>query len=572
MLTSFRTFFFTAILLCFSVAADAQTSNWQSSNGNTTTTDKVGIGTSTVPSSILELSAAAPVLTIRHTDPANYGSLYFLETTNLVGVLQFVGSTYAPFPSVQNALMLMNLRPGPEIFYTNSAERMRIDSAGKVGIGTATPSETLHVNGAVRVTGPTTQALPNSGSIDYLSGGTRIVGFGPDATTPATFRLVLKRSDGSDGWPGATPLKVNSSGRVGITLPDTTDPGEALQVNGAVKVTGTTATILANSTSLDYLAPGARLVSFGPNPTTPATFSMVLKSSDSSVGSVPFFVDALGRVGIGTTVPSQALEVAGLIYSSSASGGIKFHDLTVQSTAYPFSADTNTSDLSRPVAGLLTSSVTNANSSGSANLAALAGSGNAYVRLASAESTPTRDWRIGMTDSTGIFKIRNNVAGTDMMTISGSSIHFNGNVDGTTIQATYQDVAEWVAASETMSTGTVVVVGEEGNNTVTPSIRAYDTSVAGVVSANPGLLLGVASATKAKIATTGRVRVRVDATKSPIRKGDLLVTSDRPGMAMKSEPLDFGGVKLHRPGTLIGKALEPLPGGEGEILVLLSLQ
>jgi hypothetical protein len=41
---------------------------------------------------------------------------------------------------------------------------------------------------------------------------------------------------------------------------------------------------------------------------------------------------------------------------------------------------------------------------------------------------------------------------------------------------------------------------------------------------------------------------------------------------MKSEPLDLGGVKIHRPGTLIGKALEPLAKGQGEILVLLSLQ
>jgi len=29
---------------------------------------------------------------------------------------------------------------------------------------------------------------------------------------------------------------------------------------------------------------------------------------------------------------------------------------------------------------------------------------------------------------------------------------------------------------------------------------------------------------------------------------------------------------MHRPGTLIGKALEPLEKGQGEILVLLSLQ
>jgi hypothetical protein len=73
------------------------------------------------------------------------------------------------------------------------------------------------------------------------------------------------------------------------------------------------------------------------------------------------------------------------------------------------------------------------------------------------------------------------------------------------------------------------------------------------------------------IATTGRVRVKVDAGR-PIRVGDLLVSSDKPGMAMKSEPIDVGGVRIHRPGTIIGKALEPLASGQGEILVLLSLQ
>ena len=41
---------------------------------------------------------------------------------------------------------------------------------------------------------------------------------------------------------------------------------------------------------------------------------------------------------------------------------------------------------------------------------------------------------------------------------------------------------------------------------------------------------------------------------------------------MRSEPVDVAGVKMHRPGTLIGKALEPLEKGVGEILVLLSLQ
>jgi hypothetical protein len=51
-----------------------------------------------------------------------------------------------------------------------------------------------------------------------------------------------------------------------------------------------------------------------------------------------------------------------------------------------------------------------------------------------------------------------------------------------------------------------------------------------------------------------------------------LVTSDKPGTAMSSQPVDLGGIKMHRPGTIIGKALEPLSNGEGDILVLLSLQ
>jgi hypothetical protein len=41
---------------------------------------------------------------------------------------------------------------------------------------------------------------------------------------------------------------------------------------------------------------------------------------------------------------------------------------------------------------------------------------------------------------------------------------------------------------------------------------------------------------------------------------------------MRSEPIEVGGRKMHAPGTIIGKALEPLESGTGEILVLLSLQ
>ncbi|HEV2765665.1 MAG TPA: hypothetical protein VGV38_21960, partial [Pyrinomonadaceae bacterium] len=136
----------------------------------------------------------------------------------------------------------------------------------------------------------------------------------------------------------------------------------------------------------------------------------------------------------------------------------------------------------------------------------------------------------------------------------------------------YQDVAEWVPTTQKLAAGTVVVVDAAGVNHVLASTSAYDTSVAGVVSAQPGLILGEAGEGKVMVATTGRVKVRVDATRGAIRAGDLLVTSDVAGVAMKSEPLLVGGRKIHAPGTIIGKALESLEKGTGEILVLLSLQ
>lgn len=149
---------------------------------------------------------------------------------------------------------------------------------------------------------------------------------------------------------------------------------------------------------------------------------------------------------------------------------------------------------------------------------------------------------------------------------------FTGIVTGGEIRATFQDVAEWVPSREKLTAGTVVVLDVSNSNHVVASSRAYDTTVAGVVSARPGLVLGQASDEKSMVATTGRVRVRVDATRQPVAIGDLLVTSERPGFAMKSIPVNLNGIAMHRPGTIVGKALEPLQGGEGEILVLLSLQ
>jgi len=184
----------------------------------------------------------------------------------------------------------------------------------------------------------------------------------------------------------------------------------------------------------------------------------------------------------------------------------------------------------------------------------------------------TNRLHISGTGNVGIGMIAGLTGGLqNKLDVSGNA-HVTGNlvVDGT-LNAKYQDLAEWVPAVGELAVGMVVIVAPDEMNKVAASDGSYDTRVAGVVASQPGLILGEPGPSKVMIATTGRVKVKVDATE-PIRAGDLLVSSDKPGVAMKSRPVDLNGVTFHRPGTVIGKALEPLAGGEGEILVLLSLQ
>jgi hypothetical protein len=152
------------------------------------------------------------------------------------------------------------------------------------------------------------------------------------------------------------------------------------------------------------------------------------------------------------------------------------------------------------------------------------------------------------------------------------NITASGEISAGNIIAKYQDIAEWVPVSQPIAAGSVVILDPVQTQFVTESSTPYDTRVAGVVSAQPGIILGEAGPDKVRVATTGRVKVRVDANAGPIHAGDLLVTSDKLGFAMRSEPVSFGGIRMHRPGTIIGKAIESLEQGEGEILVLLSLQ
>jgi hypothetical protein len=269
-----------------------------------------------------------------------------------------------------------------------------------------------------------------------------------------------------------------------------------------------------------------------------------------------------GTVAIGTTGidPGSVLDIANNAPN------------TVQSQLWITNIDTGTSAGS----GLIFRLGTSANLIGQIYTQRVSGtpgnySSKLYMRVNNGTSL-THAFQIDSAGNTGIGYTDPNVVLTKKLQVNGDA-SFTGTVTGTNIQANYgQDVAEWVPSRGYLEPGTVVVLSRRAPNEVEASSRRYDARVVGVVSARPGIILGEQEANSALVANTGRVRVRVDATTAPIAIGDLLVTSDRDGYAMRSTPLLLGDTEVHRPGTIIGKALEGLHRGVGEILVLLTLQ
>ena len=126
---------------------------------------------------------------------------------------------------------------------------------------------------------------------------------------------------------------------------------------------------------------------------------------------------------------------------------------------------------------------------------------------------------------------------------------------------------------EHVEPGTVVCIDPANPGKLVVSRKAYDRTVAGVISGaggvNPGFLMsqrGSVADGKHPVALTGRVWVRCDASAGAIQPGDLLTTSDTPGHAMKVTDHDKAR------GAILGKAMTGLDEGRGLVLVLVSLQ
>jgi hypothetical protein len=239
------------------------------------TNNRVGIGT-TSPSTILDVKGAAARIRISDTDTAGTTGIEFVDS----------GGTKDAEIEVGNSTQYL-------AFKTATAERMRIDGSGRVGIGTTSPEATLHIVDE----GSTGPAL-------HISGGSGTEG---DITIPHDESLQIGHwNESTDTF--IERIRMNTSGQVGIGTTTvgqfssldvglTVDSGNAY--SGIAMTDGSTTSTLAQGYSTTYLynqANGGML--FGTNNTERVR------------------ILANGKVGIGTTSPAQALHVVGSIVAT----------------------------------------------------------------------------------------------------------------------------------------------------------------------------------------------------------------------------------------------------------------
>jgi hypothetical protein len=129
------------------------------------------------------------------------------------------------------------------------------------------------------------------------------------------------------------------------------------------------------------------------------------------------------------------------------------------------------------------------------------------------------------------------------------------------------DFAELYPAAEALEPGTVVAIGLDGTAVRATAERAH--AVMGVVASKPSIVGNSpdepgAAKGHVPVAILGIVHVKASTASGPIVPGDLLTAGGTPGTAEKAV--------WASPGTIIGKALQPLEADRGTIRMLVMVR
>jgi hypothetical protein len=340
-------------------------------------TGNVGIGTSN-PQERLHVNGSARfdnILTIRNDVNDNFShNITFIKSRNNgatqngseLGYIQFFGTDTtntgrraAFILASQEGAATASVVPGNLRFFTtgsSEAERMRITSAGNVGIGTTTATERLTVNGNIalghRWDGGLTTTDVNIGkhaSNGTWGNGSCYITFKDSIAENVNKGTSIIFTPHQFAVPNAERMRISANGNVGIGL---SNPTEQLHVNGKSRYEGPlsiTATIDGDklifvdreyNASFRNSAKIAHLVGFGVGYYTGGQGCNSFHSFNLASNTSNTYVEAMrivqntdfpgGAVGIGTTTPGELLDVRGnlRVGGNANANYIAFHGTT----------------------------------------------------------------------------------------------------------------------------------------------------------------------------------------------------------------------------------------------------
>jgi hypothetical protein len=156
----------------------------------------VGIGT-TSPNGLLELSSGAPSLYFRETDQALDEKMWRLAPAGSTLFLQAVSDdnlTAVDAYAISRTGTAINF----QLWKTGGSERMRITSAGNVGIGTVSPSEKLSVDGNITMPAATTEDRFLEIGTGRTGNGNSYIDFVTDATYTDFGLRIIRGNSGAN--------------------------------------------------------------------------------------------------------------------------------------------------------------------------------------------------------------------------------------------------------------------------------------------------------------------------------------------------------------------------------------